>query len=39
LLGLNGAVAHGTLGPKVREQIALAVVPHRPRQARRPQRG
>jgi uncharacterized peroxidase-related enzyme len=25
LLGLNGAVAHGTLGPKVREQIALAV--------------
>lgn len=25
LLGLNGAVAHGSLGPKVREQIALAV--------------
>ena len=25
LLSLNGAVAHGTLGPKVREQIALAV--------------
>jgi hypothetical protein len=49
LLGLNDAVAHGTLGPKVREQIALAVAenqplrllpigPHLPRQARRPQR-
>lgn len=25
LLSLNGAVAHGSLGPKVREQIALAV--------------